>query len=960
MATSPWLRNAVQSFEVGELTKNLSDHRPITCTLNIKNSITNAADLLGKYDDAPRKITWDHTYSPEKFTKECTENSEIISTINEINTTECETERDVLDLNTKIVAIYNQIGIRIGAFKNQSKVDSKRNDAGHGSGRSTKKTKMKQKWFDAECIAMKRDLIQSERRYVKSPTNDIIRSDHYSKRREYKKFIKCKKLKYFKKLGVEILYNNNLSWKNVKQLKSESIPPKSTLDIFDMKQFYTFFKNLYNEKKLEFPQDEENKIQQGHVTRILNAPITNAELSKNVRGLKNGKSNGLDNISNEFLKASNGDLLKALTKLFNLCLEKGVYPWNTTVITPLHKKGDIYNPDNYRAIAVGSNLGKLFSSIMLERLIQFRKSRCPDTENQLGFCQQAQTADHLFSLHTCIEKYVKKEKSYLYSCFVDFRKAFDTVCREALLYKLATMGVDGKFFNCMSYMYKHSKARIKIISKLSDSMDILCGTEQGHPVSPELFKMYIHKLSLELNEMAYSIENPINVPELNGESISHLLWADDLVLLARDRKSLQKLIEKLKSYCDNWGLEVSISNDATSKTAIMIFNTAGRQLKESYQFNYGARAIPSTKSYTYLGIMFTLSGSLRQTQQILRQKGLRAYFGMKKYINTKNVSKSATFKLFDSLVLPVATYGSQIWLPMTKICNVILEPKSSHTQMTYITSDPIEKLHLSFLKWTLGVPKQTSNAAVYGDTGRKPTTLCVLKQFVNFFNRLSLLDKEDSNSIARHAFAEQQRLKLPWYSAALALTRQLDPRKAYSEEHKNKILPNALLCEINAQKWFTEAWKNDCRRNKKLKFYCSIKENLGIEPYLTQCSYKTAKAIARLRMSSHGLNIETGRYGVKQNSKHYRCCPTCTDPDAMELIMALPGEHNPIVEDELHILKDCSLYGEIRRSLDPATLENIASENLKPLFNEVNIKKLANYVNHIFKMRFPKSEAEPG
>ena len=106
-------------------------------------------------------------------------------------------------------------------------------------------------------------------------------------------------------------------------------------------------------------------------------------------------------------------------------------------------------------------------------------------------------------------------------------------------------------------MYKHSKARIKIISKLSDSMDILCGTEQGHPVSPELFKMYIHKLSLELNEMAYSIENPINVPELNGESISHLLWADDLVLLARDRKSLQKLIEKLKSYRDNWGLEVT-------------------------------------------------------------------------------------------------------------------------------------------------------------------------------------------------------------------------------------------------------------------------------------------------------------------------------------------------------------------------------------------------------------------
>ena len=61
-------------------------------------------------------------------------------------------------------------------------------------------------------------------------------------------------------------------------------------------------------------------------------------------------------------------------------------------------------------------------------------------------------------------------------------------------------------------------------------------------------------------------------------------------------------------------------------------------------------------------------------------------------------------------------------------------------------------------------------------------------------------------------------------------------------------------------------------------------------------------------------------------------------------------KHNTIVDDELHIFKDCSLcqYEGIRSSLDPATQENIASEDLNPLFNEVNIKNLANYVNHIF------------
>ena len=52
------------------------------------------------------------------------------------------------------------------------------------------------------------------------------------------------KFTYFQTLGESILHNNNLSWENVKKLKSELIPQKSTLDIFEMKRFYSFFKDL--------------------------------------------------------------------------------------------------------------------------------------------------------------------------------------------------------------------------------------------------------------------------------------------------------------------------------------------------------------------------------------------------------------------------------------------------------------------------------------------------------------------------------------------------------------------------------------------------------------------------------------------------------------------------------------------------------------------------------------------
>ena len=86
------------------------------------------------------------------------------------------------------------------------------------------------------------------------------------------------------------------------------------------------------------------------------------------------------------------------------------------LITLLHKKGNRGDPNNYRAIAVGSNLGNIFSSILLDRLITFRSTYCPDTSNQLRFVKEAQTSFHVFTLNTCIEKYTKqKEPLYVAS-----------------------------------------------------------------------------------------------------------------------------------------------------------------------------------------------------------------------------------------------------------------------------------------------------------------------------------------------------------------------------------------------------------------------------------------------------------------------------------------------------------------------------------------------------------------
>ena len=191
-----------------------------------------------------------------------------------------------------------------------------------------------------------------------------------------------------------------------------------------------------------------------------------------------------------------GNNVTLLTKLFNVCLESGSYPWNTNVITPLHKKCSLDDPDNYRAVAVSSVLllGKLFSTILLDRLIRFRNKNCPDPPNQLGFTKQAQTYDHILTMQTIMSKY-KKQRKNLYAIFIDFRKAFDSVCRQALFYKLAQSGVTGKFYNVLRDMHSNSYAHIKLSGQLSNKFKISKGMEQGHPLSPDLFKIYLRDLS---------------------------------------------------------------------------------------------------------------------------------------------------------------------------------------------------------------------------------------------------------------------------------------------------------------------------------------------------------------------------------------------------------------------------------------------------------------------------------
>ena len=167
------------------------------------------------------------------------------------------------------------------------------------------------------------------------------------------------------------------------------------------------------------------------------------------------------------------------------------------------------------------------------------------------------------------------------------------------------------------------------------------------------------------------------------------------------------MLNTLQEYCLSWGLTINID-----KTAVMVFNKTGRLLKDSNDFVLGDHKVNSVREYCYLGIIFTLNGSFIIAQQRLRQKGLRSYFSIKSMLNIKSLKKTIAFKLFDSLILPVGSYGCPVWFAETWIVRSITE-HSPGKFLSTIAKDPLERLHLSFIKWILGVNRKTSNAATW-------------------------------------------------------------------------------------------------------------------------------------------------------------------------------------------------------------------------------------------------------
>ena len=459
--------------------------------------------------------------------------------------------------------------------------------------------------------------------------------------------------------------------------------------------------------------------------------------------------------------------------------------------------------------------------------------------------------------------HVINQGNKLYCAFVDFTKAFDYVVRDNLWYKLIKYGLRGRVLNIIMSIYSSVKSRVKHNNHLGNEFYCGLGVRQGECLSPLLFSLFLNDIE------DHFVQSGIEGLDIEMVKVFMLLYADDIVIFGNSANQLQEGLNLLSEYCQKWKLTVN-----AAKTKVMVFRKGGILPR-----NLGNQ-IEIVKSFKYLGIVFTAGGSFSETQNTLSGQAQKAIFKLNKYLYKFTfIPPKHKMELFDKLVTPIMNYGSEVW--------------------GFIQGTSLERAHLQFCKQLLGVKKSIQNDFVYGELGR--TTLITKRyliivkywfkiltspdnKYINLVYRMMLNDLElrqnivNLASLVKHLF-----LSLGFYEVWLA--QGVENYNAFITIFKQRLTDT-----------FIQNWHSRLHSSNRAVFYRSIAV-FQLQPYLEKINIsKFQKVFSRLRMSSHRLEIEAGRW-ARPNSIPIedRKCRTCN-----------------LIKDEYHFVIECSLFREIR------------------------------------------------
>ncbi|XP_020696497.2 uncharacterized protein LOC110109654 [Dendrobium catenatum] len=409
-------------------------------------------------------------------------------------------------------------------------------------------------------------------------------------------------------------------------------------------------------------------------------PISVDEIKNVIFSSPNHSTPGPDGYTFEFYKSSwhiiGRQLCEAIWSFFNT----GTLPKQAkaTAIVLIPKKPHANNISDYRPISLCNTFYKIIAKILANRLREVMPYIIHPS--QAGFIHERIISDNVLLASDILLDFNVKDKEKMFCAKYDIHKAFDTISRDFIINRMIDKGFPPLFISWIKGCIYDIHFSVAINGALEGFFNSTSDLRQGCPLSPYLFCLAMDSLS-DLFEEAAS-NHSFHGINTGNVSISHLLYADDLLVFGRasihNALSLNNILEDFAAIS---GLHVN-----PSKSTLLISNNVHNEEAISETLN-----IPLVHSaFKYLGIPIFSKRLKKSDFQPLIQKIQVSLEGWK----ARNLSLAGRFQYLKHTIFNILAY----WIRSTIIpkgCSKVINSMCSK----FLYHGDIHKKKLHVISW---------------------------------------------------------------------------------------------------------------------------------------------------------------------------------------------------------------------------------------------------------------------
>ncbi|XP_075971947.1 uncharacterized protein LOC142973811 [Anticarsia gemmatalis] len=458
---------------------------------------------------------------------------------------------------------------------------------------------------------------------------------------------------------------------------------------------------------------------------------------------------------------------------------------------------DLTNPAKYRPITCLQTLYKIVTACLSDLIYQHIDANNILAEQQKGCRKFSQGCKEQLIIDSVILRQVQRTKSDLFTMYIDYKKAYDSVPHSWLIEVLNIYKIHPTIVNFLKSAMINWTTILKLSSPTevieTDPIQIQRGIFQGDALSPLWFCLALNPLSSILNStaMGYPLKSAGNDQHTDIERsvLNHLLYMDDIKLYARSENQLEELASLTEEFTNDVKMEFGI--DKCKVNSIM----AGHNYQHQYTLDSGdiIDSLDEGDSYKYLGYIQSKLIHYKDTKQKLTQQFQHR---LNTILKTQLYSRN-TIKAINTFAIPILTYSFGV-INWTKTDLRNLQRKINTTMTKFRKNHPRSCLQ------RLTLARKEGGRGIIDITNLHNRQITTLRQY--FFN------KSESSTIHKLiALNDQQLTPLNLKDTTVQKNENLVDDKTKLAEWTQKSLHGRHrqdLCQPNVDKEASNAWLN--------------------------------------------------------------------------------------------------------------------------------------------------------